>query len=151
QIDLDVGIDAGQVLLKSFGRQSRISAAHFAEARQQPDRLNDFFFLQGNRTSGPGATTSTAARPRCPPSRASNGRYAADRRSTRLTTPTGMRAFRRRNQLQQLLRIVQPIFEFWSKALRRNLRCDRHVTGGGVRRYELDFVDANRGGLAVAE
>jgi hypothetical protein len=55
------------------------------------------------------------------------------------------------NQLQKLLRIIQPVLEFRAERLRGELRGHGKFAGGGIGSHELDFIDADRGILFVAE
>ena len=51
------------------------------------------------------------------------------------------RAFSRRDQLQQLLRIVQPLFELGTKRLRGDLCRHADFTRGRIGCHELHFID----------
>jgi len=55
------------------------------------------------------------------------------------------------NQLQKLLRIVQPVPEFGAERLGRKLCGNRKLAGSGIGGDELDFIDADGGILVVAE
>ena len=55
------------------------------------------------------------------------------------------------DQLQELLRIVEPLLKFRPKALRGKLRGHRDFAGGGIGGHKFHFVDANGRSLGVAE
>ena len=63
------------------------------------------------------------------------------------TASAGVCAFGSRNQLQQLLRIIQPLLELWSQGLRRDLRGDTHIAGQRIGSYKLYFIDLDRAAL----
>ena len=54
QIDLGIGVDRAQFFLQCFLTAVGI-AANFSKPGEQADRLDDFFFLQGHDSAGPGA------------------------------------------------------------------------------------------------
>ncbi len=122
--------------------------ADFAEASQQPDRLNDFFFLQWNGAAAPVPTGSRAA------GSASTSAYrdrtvdpaywAHFQPARRPTDPraTLMSPFSSRNQLQKFLRIIQPLLEFGTERLSSDLGRDGNVAGSGIGRNKLDFIDS---------
>ena len=56
-----------------------------------------------------------------------------------------------RDELQQLLRVMQPLFELRSQGLCGNLRRERNVAGPRIGGDEADLVNADRGLLVVAE
>src|SRR5262249_14971115 len=115
-------------------------AADFAELCEQTNRLNDFFFLERHHATGPGYCCSGC---RCTPTPANCG-YAPDRSLARRTATSTGGSFSCSNQLQQLLGIVQPLLELWSKALRGDLSRDRDFIRGRISRDKLNFVDTDR-------
>jgi hypothetical protein len=55
------------------------------------------------------------------------------------------------NQLQQLLRVIQPFLEFRAERLGGDLRGDGNFAGGGIGGNEFHFINANRRFLGVAQ
>src|SRR5450755_3107715 len=126
--------------------------------RQQPDRLHHFLLLQRNHAASPcrcrscsrtaaSSTSSCTGRPLRTIGHTAerNHRHSAGRN----LSATGVRAFCRCNQLQQLLRIVQPLFEFWSQGLRCNLRRDAHIARQRIGSDELHFINSDRASRLV--
>ena len=75
-----------------------------------------------------------------------------NRSSAALASAAGVGALRRCNQLQQLLRIVQPLLEFRSEGLRRDLRRHADVAGQRISRHKFHFIDLDCAlSAAVAE
>ncbi len=60
-----------------------------------------------------------------------------------------VRAFGSRDQLQQFLRIIQPLLEFRSESLGRDLRRDADIPGQRIGRYELHFINLDGAALLV--
>src|SRR5581483_8874967 len=112
QIQLGSRIRLVQLLLKNGNL--RFIVPHFAEAGQQPDSLDDLFFLQRN---SPTAVSNGAARSATSSTRgtgsaptASSHRYASQGHHRHaVARNTTARAFRCSNQLQEFLRIIQPL------------------------------------------
>ena len=53
--------------------------------------------------------------------------------------------------MQQFLRIIQPLLEFWSQRLRGDLGRNHYVSGCGIGRHELHFVNLDGGIFDFAE
>src|SRR5262249_48788682 len=70
---------------------------------------------------------------------------------TAFDSATRARTFRSRNQLQQFLRIIQPIPEFRAERLRSNLRSHADLTSSRIGSYKLDLVNADAGLFAVPQ
>ena len=56
QVDFGVGVNRGQFFLQCRGIGVGV-AAYFSKSSQQPDGLDDFFFLQGHDAARPGSAT----------------------------------------------------------------------------------------------
>ena len=63
----------------------------------------------------------------------------------------GTRAFGRGDQLQQFLRIIQPLFEFRAQSLGGNLRRDGYIGRARVSGHKFDFIDPDCGLFVVPE
>ncbi len=148
QIDLGVGVNRGQFFLQGCGIGAGI-AADFSKSGQQANGLNDFFFLQGHDAARPGAAAG------CSRSTSATGPRTFG------TLPTGtlpgaspgsaLRAFGGRDQLQQFLRIIEPLLEFRAQGLGRDLGRNADLAGGRIGGHKPHFVDADRGALAVSK
>ena len=75
---------------------------------------------------------------------------AATTASVPAPPPSRVRAFRGGDQLQQLLRIVQPLLEFRSQRLSCDLGCDAHIAGQRIGRNELHFINLDRADRACS-
>src|SRR5450755_4946303 len=125
---------------------------------EQANGLDDFLFLERNYATSPvsegGPYRGSSRRSVGVPNQAGrNGdaRNTAERRAA-LHAGTGVAgSLRRSDQLQKLLRVVQPLFEFGAERLGSELRRHRNLARGRIGRHKLDFVDADRGILVVAE
>ena len=93
-VKLSIGISLGEFLLQLLGLHVGI-AAHFSESGQQPDGLNDLFFLQGHDSARPNRPNGTVSG--C--SVATQGGNAAHRRAAGHTT-AAIRALGSSNELQ---------------------------------------------------
>ena len=72
--------------------------------------------------------------------------YAANRRASRRAA---LGAFSCGDQLQQFLRIVEPLLEFGTQRLCRDLSRHAHLAGRRIGGYKPDLVDADGSVLAV--
>ncbi len=79
------------------------------------------------------------------------GQGRATQRSASTPLAAGACTFGGRDQLKQLLRIVEPLLEFRSESLGRDLRGDHHVAGRGIGRNELHFVNLDGGVFDLAQ
>ena len=151
QIQPRIRIGFSQLFLQSFRTSIRI-ALHLPESSEQTDGLDHFRFLERHDSALPGrscASRSSTAVPvpagagaRHPvPGSVRNAPKRNHRTSSLASAAARVRAFRRGDQLQQLLRIVQPLLEFRSQSLRRNLRRHADVPGERVGRHKLHFID----------
>ena len=71
-------------------------------------------------------------------------------RSPGLSVPSARAgAFGGSDQLEQFLRIIQPLPEFWAEGLRGNLRGYAYIASQRVGRDELYFVDFDGAVLAA--
>ena len=165
QVQPRIRIGLGQLLLNIFFFNVGI-LLHLSKARQQPDRLNDFLFLQRNHPAGPcrsragcgAATRTNRSAIRNPSSLARALRsvgYAAERHHgntvrARCSATARVCAFGSSNQLQQFLRIVQPRLELGAKRLRGDLRRDADVARQRIGCHELYFIDLDCAALFIA-
>ena len=62
-----------------------------------------------------------------------------------------MRALRSSNELQQFLRIIQPLLELRTESLRGNLRRNGNVACARIRRDKSDFIDPYCGLFIVSK
>ena len=156
QVQSRIRIRLRQFLLQIFLSDGRI-LLHLPEPRQQPDRLDHFLFLQRNNSSSP-----SRRRPGYPATRHPNRRavwnppslarswrkirHAAERNhgnpASRRSTAR-IRPFGSGDQLQQFLRIIQPLLELRSQRLRRNLRRDADITGQRIGGHKLHLIDSD--------
>jgi hypothetical protein len=150
-------VGRAKLFLKIFGRHIRVRG-RFAESGKQADCLNDFFFLQGNSLSVPYAgsaaspgSTGPSGSAASPTPSAANGGHCADGRASRVTISSAVGAFGSRNQLQEFLRIIQPLLELGSECLCGDLGCDRNFSGGWISSHEFHFIDLDRRAATVAK
>ena len=64
--------------------------------------------------------------------------------------PAGVRAFGRGDQLQQFLRIIQPLLEFRPERLGRDLSGDADIPGQRIGRHKLHFINLDRAAQLAA-
>ena len=137
----DLGLE---VFRGSVGIMQRL-----AKMGEQANRLDDFLFLQRNDAAGPSSarrcSAGTYAAGNGDAGDAAEGR-AAGRAGTSVACSLGGG-----DQLQQLLRIAEPLFGFGAQSLSRELGGHGNLAGGGIGGDELDFIDANGGTLVIAE
>ncbi len=147
----------GSVSVSSFCRISGTGiriALHLAESSQQADGLNHLGLLQRELLHLPRLARFAvpAALPGlCPGNPVAGTSWNASEGNSRaaaLAPAACVGAFRRCNQLQQFLRIVQPLLEFRAQGLRRDLRCHADVASQRVGRHKFHFIDLDRAALA---
>src|SRR6202140_3735116 len=126
--------------------------------REQANGLDDFLFLQGNDAAGPssgrGSGRGSARRSaRARGHAAGNGdvRDAAEGRAALYARTAVARSLRGGNQLQKFLWVVKPLLEFGSQRLGGELGGNGIFAGRGIGGDKLDFIDADRGVLVIAQ
>ena len=148
QVKLGIRIGLGQFFLHQL-RLGPGVGTDFSEFSEQPDGLNNLFFLKRHHPARPGSLANggnSIAAARC------SRRYIRDT-ANRYAAPStaAARAFGRGNELQQFLRIVQPLLEFGAQRLGSNLRRDGYVSVAWISRYKFDLVDPNRRLFVIPE
>ena len=144
------GIGLDEFLLDVFFFDARV-LLDLAESSEQANRLDHFLFLQRDHSAGPcrsgacaraasssaaaSATTASMNRVRC----IAEGHHGNSRSAG--CSASRVRAFRGCDQLQQFLRIVQPLLEFGAERLCRDLRRNAHIAGQRVGSHELHFIN----------
>ena len=153
QVQPRIRIGLGQFFLQDLLLWPMGSCCTWPKRVSRPDRLNDFLFLQRDHAAGPclRCTGSSTLYPSLFQNRALLPAWSDWARcpSGTMGTPSAraatasasVRTFGGRDELQQLLRIIQPLLELRSQRLRRNLRRDAHVAGQRIGGDELHFVD----------
>ena len=145
KVNLGIRVNFAEFSLQQLWVRARITA-DFSEPGEQPDGLNYFFFLKRNHSTCPGTLWD---RNSCVAGSCGSIRNAANRRSTGFSARLG--AFRCGDQLQQLLWIIEPLFELRTQSLCRNLRCYAYFTRGRIRSDEFDLVNPDGCVLVVTE
>jgi hypothetical protein len=80
-----------------------------------------------------------------------NIRNTTQRRGSRLSGASFARSLRGRDQLQEFLRIIEPLLEFRTDGLGGQLGRDGNFSGGRIGGNELDLINADGRILVVAE
>ena len=120
---------------------------------EQANRLDDFLFLQGITPPDHAAPDWF---PDDVPRRArgaGNGDAgnAAEGRAAGGARTAGARSLSGGDQLQELLRIAEPLFGFGAQSLSGELGGHGNLAGGGIGGDELHFIDADGRILVIAE
>ncbi len=161
EIDLGAFGSLAQLNLEIF--RGSVGILHrLAKMGEQANGLDDFLFLQGNDAACPTSERGSARRSARRSARGSTGarghaagngdaRDAAQGRAARSARTAVARSLSGGDQLQKFLRVIEPLLEFGAEGLGGELGGNGIFAGRGIGGDELDFINADRGILVVAE